>query len=115
MEDLKLCSFCGFRKPLGEFNHKKKTKFLSTSYCKSCKSSYNKQNYQKNKQRILARVLAYDRKNREEKRLDLAAKQKLEAEVAELKRLTKPGRRNSLKEYKKMMKNSVITVSDLVD
>lgn len=110
-EETKLCGACAQRKLRADFDESPRVKDGLFSWCRACRKAHNENFYKRNKDRILKKYHTKKALEREE----LAKKEARELEIARLQSLIKPGKRNSLKEYKKMMKNTVITVSDLVD
>ena len=60
--DTKTCSKCHVEKPFAQFNKKKKGKHGIDSICNSCKSTYYKAYYQKNKPYMADRAKEYHAK-----------------------------------------------------
>lgn len=63
--NLRRCKKCGKIKPLSEFH--KNGKYYRTN-CIECKNTYEKEQYQRNRERVLARNKIYDKEHSEEKR-----------------------------------------------
>lgn len=65
VENFKICSKCGQKKSLEGFALHSTGKYGRSGQCKACKALYTRQYYDKNRERIITRTLAYRARNYE--------------------------------------------------
>lgn len=103
-ESTKMCGVCGIYKLKTEYDPSPVNKDGLYSWCKPCRKESRKKWYQKNKTKLLKAL--HEKKELEKKRK--------EYEELAAKGITLKGR-NRLREYRDIMKNKPISISDLIN
>ena len=118
---VKVCGMCGIEKTWDKFNLRDRTSLTLSTYCKDCISHYGKIRYQENREQFIKRQARRDKqlqklRKQKEKEAALRAKGIFVAPKENIKK-EKPikEKKASLKEYRDVVKNQPISVSDLLN
>ena len=114
---VKVCGMCGQEKTWDQFNRHDHTRYCISTYCKDCHSAYNRNRYKAEREKVIARSIR-NREIRRKAQEKLARDQKKRDKgivVPHKTQVIKSNKKASLKEYREVVKNQPISISDLLN